>query len=1089
MADRYWVGGTANWDGTAGTKWSATSGGAGGASVPTSADDVFFNAASGASTVTIATGNTGAKSITCTGFTGTLTGIASITVSGNITLVTGMTYSHTGGVTIDGTATLITAGKAFSTLGINGAGITVTLGDALNTSTRTVAVTQGTFTTSASNYSITAGALISSNTNTRTISLNGSTVTLSAATPIDFLISTNLTFNGGTSQINCSNSTATLSIGGGVTFYNVRFTSTTAATTKSVTGQNTFNDLTMATSAIGLNILAFSDNQTINGQFNPGGSSNISRGFVLSNTLGTTRTLTVNTLLGSLCDYRDITIAGTASGSSQSGASDCGGNSGITFPAAKTVYWNLAGAQNWNATAWATTAIGTPSASNFPLAQDTATFTDSGAAGTVSMGALYNLPAIDASTRTSAMTLNHNNAVFAHGSYTLGSGVTISGTQSVTFLGRATATFVSAGKTITFPVIVEAPNGSLELGDAFTSNSTSGLTLTRGTFDAKTYNYTANLFSSSNTNTRTLNMGSGLWTLTGTNSNVWTTDTATNLTINQGTANILLSSNATTGRRFSSGGNYTFNKLTIGGDTSTSTTELFGSATYGELASTKTVAHTITFNGNNTVGTWSITGTSGNVVSLNSNTAATVRTLTKSGGGYLTGIDYLDIRSIAGNPTDTWYVGSNSVINTTAQNPSRNIFTTQRASNAIIVLTDTSGSATWTVPSDWNPSANSIHIIGGGGGGASGRVSGGNRAGGGGGGGGGYTRLNNQSLTIGSSILYQAGIGGITGTSGTDGASGGTTSWNSGAATAGGGGGGQATVVPSSTGGTGGTGSTYNGGNGGIGSVDTNSAVGHGGGGGGGAGGPNGAGGSGGTGFGTTASSNIAGGGGGGNGGGTNGGNASSGVGGTGGNNSSGIGGGASNTSGVVGGGGGGSVSALSVGGNGIELYGVGSGGGGGGLDDSSRSNLGGNYGGGGGGGGVTIAGISTNGGIGIQGAIIIVYTPVNNIQLAPSLYTNTQTIYSASVTSEKALSPSLYTNNQTFYSHNVVSDRTLSPQLYTNLQQFYGVVVTQPGIAQQVQGAPWWEVEKEKKRKKEQDALKNRYEEERVALLLLSKW
>lgn len=34
MADRYWVGGTATWDNTAGTKWSATSGGAGWASVP-----------------------------------------------------------------------------------------------------------------------------------------------------------------------------------------------------------------------------------------------------------------------------------------------------------------------------------------------------------------------------------------------------------------------------------------------------------------------------------------------------------------------------------------------------------------------------------------------------------------------------------------------------------------------------------------------------------------------------------------------------------------------------------------------------------------------------------------------------------------------------------------------------------------------------------------------------------------------------------------------------------------------------------------------------------------------------------------------
>lgn len=43
MANRYWVGGTAIWDSTAGTKWSTTSGGTGGASVPTSADDVFFD--------------------------------------------------------------------------------------------------------------------------------------------------------------------------------------------------------------------------------------------------------------------------------------------------------------------------------------------------------------------------------------------------------------------------------------------------------------------------------------------------------------------------------------------------------------------------------------------------------------------------------------------------------------------------------------------------------------------------------------------------------------------------------------------------------------------------------------------------------------------------------------------------------------------------------------------------------------------------------------------------------------------------------------------------------------------------------------
>ncbi len=45
MADRYWVGGAGIWSST--TKWSATSGGASGASVPTSADAAIFDANSG----------------------------------------------------------------------------------------------------------------------------------------------------------------------------------------------------------------------------------------------------------------------------------------------------------------------------------------------------------------------------------------------------------------------------------------------------------------------------------------------------------------------------------------------------------------------------------------------------------------------------------------------------------------------------------------------------------------------------------------------------------------------------------------------------------------------------------------------------------------------------------------------------------------------------------------------------------------------------------------------------------------------------------------------------------------------------------
>lgn len=54
MANRFWVGGSGTWDDTSTTNWSATSGGAGGASAPVAADDVFYDANSGtAATVTV----------------------------------------------------------------------------------------------------------------------------------------------------------------------------------------------------------------------------------------------------------------------------------------------------------------------------------------------------------------------------------------------------------------------------------------------------------------------------------------------------------------------------------------------------------------------------------------------------------------------------------------------------------------------------------------------------------------------------------------------------------------------------------------------------------------------------------------------------------------------------------------------------------------------------------------------------------------------------------------------------------------------------------------------------------------------------
>jgi len=656
MADRYWVGGTATWDNTAGTKWALTSGGAGGQAVPTSADDVFFDGGSGVNTVTITGFAVNAKSINCTGFTGTITGISGITVAGSITLVAGQTYTHSGTVTITGTGTLTTAGKTFGAVTVNGSGITVTLGDALSIGNRQVTVTQGTFDTS--NYNVTGLNITSNNSNTRTITLGSSTLTLSGSPSIDFTTSTNLTFNANTSQINIPNANGSI-IGGGKTFYNVSFNIGNVGT-RSITGANTFNDLSLIVNTAGISTLQLLANQTVNGTFTCAGTSAINRGFVRSDTIGTTRTITANAISANDCDFRDITLAGTASGASPTRAGDCGNNSGITFPASKTVYWNLAGTQNWNATAWATTSTGTPAVNNFPLAQDTATFTNGGSAGTIALGLSYNTGTIDASGRTSAMTLNHNAAHNIYGSYTLASGVTVSGTSGQTFAGRGTQTFTSAAKTITFPITVDKPAGAFELGDATTTSSS--ITLTQGTFDAKNYNLTCLSFRSDGSLSRTITMGSGLWTLSGSGTSVatrvWNLSTTTNLVLNKDTANFLLSSTATAEINFW-GGSLTYNKLTISGATGNSTTVIRQTDTFSEIASTKPVAHTISFTTNTTtIGTWTVTGTAGNVVTVNNTTPGSRRTINLTNA--TSGIDYLSVTDIGVTTTDKFYVGANS---------------------------------------------------------------------------------------------------------------------------------------------------------------------------------------------------------------------------------------------------------------------------------------------------------------------------------------------------------------------------------------------------------------------------------------------
>lgn len=662
---RYWVGGTASWDATAGTKWATTSGGAGGASVPTSADDVFFDAASGAVTVTVsAAGN--CNNLTFTGFTGTFAGASSLFVSGNFTLVSSVTWTATSQISFQATSgsyTVTTASKTIGnfTLGSSGSSTaTWTLQDALTCSTLTI--TSGTFTTN--NYAVTASSLSSSNTNTRTINLGSSTVTLSGGSGvINFSTQTNLTFNSGTSSIVLTGASPTISFSasGGLTFYNVSFTSV-GLTSPLISGANTFNNLSFTgrTSA-GVAQLSITNNQTINGTLTLSAGTNATmRTFVQSNTIGTTRTLTCAVVSATDIDFRDITIAGAAAPVSGTRLGDCKGNSGITFDAAKTVYWAAAANGNWGSGFWGFTNAGSPDPTAFPLAQDTIVFGSRlGSAGTVTVNANYNIGTIDMSARTSnTMTLATGTTTpQIYGNWINGTGTTLTGTGAMTFAGRGSQTITSAGKTFTQPFTINSPSGSVTLQDAFTcsSTATSAFTLTSGTFDANSYSVTLSgstgaAFTTTGSAIRTVAIGSGTWTLASTGT-IWNTGTATNLTVT-GTGTIsLISASAKT---FSGGGIQTYPTLNQGG-----TGALTISGSNGFRSMTNTAIGSVLFTGGTTNTfsvSFSLNGALANLLTLGSTN--TTQAIVKKPTSWQMGLTSVD----AGNNTGLTFLSSDGTM-------------------------------------------------------------------------------------------------------------------------------------------------------------------------------------------------------------------------------------------------------------------------------------------------------------------------------------------------------------------------------------------------------------------------------------------
>lgn len=532
MANRYWVGGAGTWDTASTTHWSASSGGASGASVPTAADSVFFDSLSGTPGAVTMTG-----ALNCLDFTTSVSGwtfatgtTPSLGVYGNFLLNTGTVWTSSAAISFAATTTgftITTNGTSIGTSAVsfNGASGGWTLGSALTAST--VNVNAGTFSTG--NFSIIANSINSTGATTRAINLGSSTITLQGSGVLN-LVATGLTFNAGTSQINVTGAGAFT--GGGVTFYNVTFPSNAGGAT--ISGANTFNNLTFLTrSSYGITTYTIAANQTVNGTFTcPTQTAAIYRVQVVSSTVGTPVTITAATTTLNNVDFQDITAAGTGSWSGTS-VGNKGGNTGITFSAAKTVYWNLAGTQNWASTGWATSSGGTPAAANFPLPQDTAVFDNAGAIGTITMDNPWYFGTFNSSARTTAATFA-SGQYYCMGNWLIGAGISGAGfAGTMNFVGRGnTQQITSAGNSVNGFVTVNNIGGIVQLQDNLTIGSTSATTLTNGTLDlnSKVLSCGSFLLGTGIGGVRTLAFGTGNITLNNSGS-IWSTDVAASTTL------------------------------------------------------------------------------------------------------------------------------------------------------------------------------------------------------------------------------------------------------------------------------------------------------------------------------------------------------------------------------------------------------------------------------------------------------------------------------------------------------------------------------------------------------------------------------
>ncbi len=626
MATKYWIGGTATWDNVNDLNWSTSSGGANDTTHPTSGDAVVLDDASGGGTVTLGA-DISVTSITCGAFTGTLDFAA--------TNPTMQTFANTG----TGTRT-VSFGSAIFTMTGNAGTIWNSATQTNLTTTANTAVVNFTYAGSTGTRTIALGAVgTPGNHPAMNITAGTDTVTLNSSNFSD------LNFTGFAGN---ATGASTMNIYGNLTM--------SATMTSTISGVFGFK-ATSGTKTITMNGVAMVNAFTFDGV---GGTWNLQDNLVTTGTI----TITNGTFNA---NAKTLTCGAVGSGTGTK-----------VFTITNSIL-NITGVNGVSLSSAGLTVNATGSTINFTAAG--ATFSGSNSTwGNLNFTAGGTILGPTSSATCNNLTVTGVGAsdVFQirnSGSWTINGALTLTGSSAGTPLAMTTQT---AGTTATCTVkgtttfdkctftdwnlTLNGASASCTLSEDLTlgGNGATTLTVTQGVFNDNNKNVAVKLFAASNTNTRTITKGTGLWTLTGTGT-VWNTATTTGLTFTDAGTTKITDEATAAGCTFSGGG-LSYNTLWFARGANTESNTLVGNNSFVTLKDDGSEAHSLLFTAASTTSAnnFEISGTSGKLITLNSTSTDTFNLIATED---IQSRDYLNIQHSVATPLNHWYAGANSVDN------------------------------------------------------------------------------------------------------------------------------------------------------------------------------------------------------------------------------------------------------------------------------------------------------------------------------------------------------------------------------------------------------------------------------------------